>query len=148
MSQLEIIELLLATDVYVTPYLDPNQITSGTLSYALGAGKAVVSTGYLHAAEALADGRGILVGFGDSAQLGQAVNTVLGNPELKSSLEGATFAYAREATWPRAGKAFLDVVTEMVAASLTRTVNPKGAVTASVIRPGIVRSQQSDPKRG
>ena len=126
MSQRDIIELLLATDVYVTPYLDPNQITSGTLSYALGAGKAVVSTRYLHAAEALADGRGMLVGFRDSAQLGHAVNAILGDPQLKSSLEQATFAYTREATWPRAGKAFLDVVTEMVAASKTRAANPKG----------------------
>ena len=56
LRQKDIIELLLATDIYVTPYLDPNQITSGTLSYALGAGKAVVSTPYLHAKEALADG--------------------------------------------------------------------------------------------
>src|SRR5258708_18408764 len=65
MKQRDIIELLLATDVYVTPYLDPNQITSGTLSYALGAGKARVSTRYLHASEALADGRGVLVEFRD-----------------------------------------------------------------------------------
>ena len=145
MSQRDIIELLLASDVYVTPYLDPNQITSGTLSYALGAGKAVVSTRYLHAAEALADARGILVGFRDSAQLGRAVNAILGDPELKSSLEQATFAYAREATWPRAGKAFLDVVTEMVAASRTRTATPKGA-TASVIGPGKTCCQQFNPK--
>lgn len=58
MAQRDIIELLLASDVYVTPYLDPQQITSGTLAYALGAGKAIVSTAYLHAKEALADGRG------------------------------------------------------------------------------------------
>ena len=63
LDQKDIIEYLLATDVYVTPYLDPNQITSGTLSYALGAGKAVVSTPYLHAQEALAKDRGILVDF-------------------------------------------------------------------------------------
>ena len=63
LEQKDIIEYLLATDVYVTPYLDPNQITSGTLSYALGAGKAVVSTPYLHAKEALAEDRGILVDF-------------------------------------------------------------------------------------
>ena len=56
LGQDDMIEFLLASDIYVTPYLDPNQITSGTLSYALGAGKAVVSTPYLHAKEALADG--------------------------------------------------------------------------------------------
>ena len=58
LRQKDVIEFLLASDIYVTPYLDPNQITSGTLSYALGAGKAVVSTPYLHAKEALADDRG------------------------------------------------------------------------------------------
>jgi len=80
MSQRDIIDLLLATDVYVTPYLDPNQITSGTLSYALGAGKAVVSTRYMHAAEALADGRGVLVEFRDPGGLGRAGRRHPGRP--------------------------------------------------------------------
>jgi predicted GH43/DUF377 family glycosyl hydrolase len=114
MSQPDIIELLLATDVYVTPYLDPNQITSGTLSYALGAGKAVVSTRYLHAREALSDGRGVLVDFRDPLQLGRAVSTILSEPATKQSLERAAFAYAHDATWPRSARAFLDVMEEVV----------------------------------
>jgi len=113
MSQRDIVELLLATDVYVTPYLDPNQITSGTLSYALGAGKAVVSTGYLHASEALGDGRGVLVEFRDPGQLAEAVSGILDNPPLKQQLEQAAFAYAHESTWPRSARAFLDVVTNV-----------------------------------
>jgi predicted GH43/DUF377 family glycosyl hydrolase/glycosyltransferase involved in cell wall biosynthesis len=112
MSQRDIIELLLATDVYVTPYLEPNQITSGTLSYALGAGKAVVSTGYLHAVEALADGRGVLVDFRSADQLARAVAGILDDPAAKDAFEEAAYAYAREATWPRSGQAFLDVVKE------------------------------------
>jgi predicted GH43/DUF377 family glycosyl hydrolase/glycosyltransferase involved in cell wall biosynthesis len=110
MSQRDIIELLLATDVYVTPYLDPNQITSGTLSYALGAGKAVVSTRYLHASEALADGRGVLVEFRDPGGLGHAVAAILADPAGKAALEQAAFAYARDATWPRSAHALLDVM--------------------------------------
>jgi len=110
MSQRDIIEFLLATDVYVTPYLDPNQITSGTLSYALGAGKAVVSTRYMHAAEALGDGRGVLVEFRDPGQLARAVLAILVDPVAKASLEQAAFAYARDATWPRSAGAFLDVM--------------------------------------
>src|SRR5258708_26327859 len=86
MSQRDIIDLLLASDVYVTPYLDPNQITSGTLSYALGAGKAVVSTPYLHAKEALGEGRGILIGFRNADQLASAVNSILASGELKQTL--------------------------------------------------------------
>jgi predicted GH43/DUF377 family glycosyl hydrolase/glycosyltransferase involved in cell wall biosynthesis len=114
MSQRDIIELLLATDVYVTPYLDPQQITSGTLAYALGAGKAVVSTRYLHAIEALADGRGLLVDFRDSAQLAEAVNSLLDNPEKKKSLESASYAYAKDMAWPRAGQRWAELMRRVV----------------------------------
>ena len=120
MTQRDIVELLLATDVYVTPYLDPNQITSGTLSYALGAGKAVVSTPYLHATEALSDGRGVLVDFRDPDQLAGAVSGILDNPAAKQRFEQAAFDYAHEATWPRSARAFLDVVTACPTARLTR----------------------------
>ena len=114
MTLREIIELLLASDVYVTPYLDPNQITSGTLSYALSAGKAIVSTRYLHAIEALADGRGILVDFRNAEELSVAVNSILNDPEYKSRLEHATYLYGRETTWPKSGRAFLDLAYEHV----------------------------------
>jgi predicted GH43/DUF377 family glycosyl hydrolase/glycosyltransferase involved in cell wall biosynthesis len=134
MSQRDIIELLLATDVYVTPYLDPNQITSGTLSYALGAGKAVVSTRYLHASEALSDGRGVLVEFRDPGQLARAVVAILDDPVAKQSLERAAFAYARDATWPRAAQAFLGVLSTMtataVAADGTHARRPAAATPA------------------
>ena len=115
LEQKDIIDYLLATDVYVTPYLDPNQITSGTLSYALGAGKAVVSTPYLHAKEALADDRGILVDFQAADQIADAVNTILDDPKLKARLEKNAYRYANEATWPKTGARFLDVMRELVA---------------------------------
>ena len=117
MSQKDIVELLLATDVYVTPYLDPNQITSGTLSYALGAGKAVVSTRYLHASEALGDGRGVLVDYRDPAQLGRAVAGILSDPAAKKTLEKAAFKYAHDASWPRSARAFLEVMAGVMPAA-------------------------------
>jgi predicted GH43/DUF377 family glycosyl hydrolase/glycosyltransferase involved in cell wall biosynthesis len=120
MSQPDIVELLLATDVYVTPYLDPNQITSGTLSYALGAGKAVVSTRYLHASEALGDGRGVLVDFRDSGQLARAVAGILADPEAKQTLEKAAFQYAHDASWPRSSQAFLDVMRSVKPAATSK----------------------------
>jgi predicted GH43/DUF377 family glycosyl hydrolase/glycosyltransferase involved in cell wall biosynthesis len=113
----DIIELLLATDIYVTPYLDPNQITSGTLSWALGAGKAVVSTPYLHATEALADGRGVLVGFRDPDELSTAINSILDDPDLKHRLEHDAYAYANEFTWPKTGTRFVEVMRELMAST-------------------------------
>ena len=64
-------------DVYVTPYLNEAQMTSGTLAYSFGLGKAVVSTPYWHARELLADGRGVLVPFGDSAAVGREIAGLL-----------------------------------------------------------------------
>ncbi len=115
LEQKDIIDYLLAADVYVTPYLDPNQITSGTLSYALGAGKAVVSTPYLHAVEALAHDRGLLVDFRSSEQIGDAITRILDDAELKTRLERNAYAYANEATWPKTGTRFVEVMSELAA---------------------------------
>jgi predicted GH43/DUF377 family glycosyl hydrolase/glycosyltransferase involved in cell wall biosynthesis len=114
LEQRDVIEYLLATDVYVTPYLDPNQITSGTLSYALGAGKAVVSTPYLHAKEALANERGLLVDFRSPEEMAAAIASILDDPELKARLEHNAYVYANEATWPNSGARFLEVMQELV----------------------------------
>ncbi|MEX2031943.1 MAG: glycosyltransferase family 4 protein [Dehalococcoidia bacterium] len=100
LSQEEILDYLTASDVYVTPYLDPNQITSGTLSCALGAGKAIVSTRYAHAVEALAEQRGTLVGFRDAHALADAVTTILDCDTLKGDLERNARAYGSHMAWP------------------------------------------------
>ena len=120
LRQKDVIELLLATDIYVTPYLDPNQITSGTLSYALGAGKAVISTPYLHAKEALADDRGLLVDFRDAGQLSSSIDSILDDPELKARLEHNAYAYASEFTWPKSGDRFVEVMRSVEASAPTR----------------------------
>jgi glycosyltransferase involved in cell wall biosynthesis len=107
LTQRDIVGYLLASDVYVTPYLDANQITSGTLAYALGAGKAIVSTPYLHAIEALADERGIIVPFRDAAAIADAVGRILDDPELKQRLERRAYAYGRQTAWPAVGRRVL-----------------------------------------
>jgi len=107
LTQRDIVGYLLASDVYVTPYLDANQITSGTLAYALGAGKAIVSTPYLHAIEALADERGIIVPFRDAAAIADAVGRILDDPDLKARLERRAYAYGRQTAWPAVGKRVL-----------------------------------------
>ena len=114
LTQREVVDYLLATDVYVTPYLDPNQITSGTLAYALGAGKAIVSTPYLHAKEVLESGRGILVPFRDSAAVAAAVNSVLGDPQRKRELETRAYEYGKEMAWPAIGRRVLALMSDVL----------------------------------
>ena len=114
LTQRQIVDYLLATDVYVTPYLDPNQITSGTLAYALGAGKAIVSTPYLHAREVLDEGRGILVPFRDAAAIGTSVRRVLADPELKHRLEARAYDYGKEMAWPAIGRRVLALMRDVL----------------------------------
>jgi len=110
LTQAQIVDYLLASDVYVTPYLDPKQITSGTLAYALGAGKAIVSTPYPHAAEVLTAKRGILVPFRSQSALAEAMVRILSDPELKERLEREAYAYGRETAWPRVGQRMLTIL--------------------------------------
>ena len=114
LSQREIVDHLLASDVYVTPYLDPNQITSGTLAYALGAGKAIVSTRYLHATEALAEDRGILVDFRSAEQLAAGALAILSDPARKEGMERRAYAYGAKAAWPAVGTRTLELMKDLV----------------------------------
>lgn len=112
LDQDEIVSYLRATDVYVTPYLDPNQITSGTLAYALAAGRAIVSTRYLHASEALANGRGILVEFRSADGLAAGMNSLLDDPSLRHTLERNAYEYGRRTEWPIVARRTLDLFSE------------------------------------
>jgi glycosyltransferase involved in cell wall biosynthesis len=95
----ELADLLRASDVYVAPYLYEAQSTSGTLSYAMGAGTAVVSTPYWHAQESLANGRGLMFDFGDSEALADSVETLLSHPvELKKARDAA-WQFTRPMVW-------------------------------------------------
>ncbi len=114
LTQRQIVDYLLATDVYVTPYLDPNQITSGTLAYALGAGKAIVSTPYLHAREVLDDDRGLLVPFRDSGAIAHAVVRVLGDATLKQRLERRAYEYGKDMAWPAIGRRVLALMRDLL----------------------------------
>ena len=101
-------EFIGATDIYVTPYLNEQQITSGTLAYVFGAGKAVVSTPYWHAQELLADGRGKLVPFRNPAAIAEAVCEFLDDPVLMERTRHAAYAMGREMIWPAAAQRYLD----------------------------------------
>jgi glycosyltransferase involved in cell wall biosynthesis len=96
----ELKQFIGAADIYVTPYLNESQITSGTLAYAFGAGKAVISTPYWHAQELLGNNRGILVPFANSKLIGDAVNRYLSDPFLMAATRKRAWKLGREMTWP------------------------------------------------
>jgi glycosyltransferase involved in cell wall biosynthesis len=105
-SDEELFKFLGAADVYVTPYLHREQLTSGTLAFAVGTGKAVVSTPYWAAQELLAQGRGKLVQFGDSKHIAQSIVGLLRNKSLISQMRRRAYEYGRSMTWPKVGKAY------------------------------------------
>lgn len=103
----ELIEFIGAADIYITPYLNPAQITSGTLAYTVGAGKAVVSTPYWHAEELLADGRGVLVPFADAAAIARRVVDLLDNESERHAIRKRAYMLGREMTWPKTARRYM-----------------------------------------
>jgi glycosyltransferase involved in cell wall biosynthesis len=106
-SRGELVKFLAAADIYVTPYLKPEQSTSGTLAYAVGSGKAVISTPYLYARELLADGRGILVPWRDSRTIGRAVVDLLSDDAKRLALCARAAAHGRSMVWPAVARRYL-----------------------------------------
>ena len=102
----ELHNFLCAADIYVTPYLNQEQLTSGTLSFAVGTGKAVVSTPYWAAMELLSDGRGKLVRFGDWPQIAESIIEILKKESLYYSLRRRAYDYGRSRTWPKIGQVY------------------------------------------
>ena len=114
-NQKELFKYLSASDIYVTPYLNEAQITSGTLSYAIGVGSAVVSTPYWHALELLADGRGRLFNFNDSNTLSSIFMELLDKPDVLEELRGKAYNYGRKITWARTGEKYIAVTNKILA---------------------------------
>jgi polysaccharide biosynthesis protein PslF len=109
LTKRELIKYLQATDIYLTPYISPNQISSGTLIYALGAGKAVVSTPYYHAQEVLANGRGILCKFQDSASIAAGINQLL-DETFRNEIQKRVYKYSRQFLWKNVAKKYINLI--------------------------------------
>jgi len=95
----ELIQFISASDIYITPYLDAAQITSGTLAYTLGAGKAIISTPYWYAEEMLADERGVLVPFSDPQALANQVIDLLDNESKRHAMRKRAYLFGRDMIW-------------------------------------------------
>ncbi|MBO9582426.1 MAG: glycosyltransferase [Sphingobium sp.] len=108
----DLLDYLQAADIYLTPYPGRNQVTSGTLAYALAMGRPVVSTPYFHAEEALANGIGTMVPFGDSAAISEAISELLADPQALKEQSRRVWQAARKTTWKQNARAVMTVLSE------------------------------------
>ena len=136
----ELKEFIGAADIYLTPYLNEAQITSGTLAYTFGAGKAVVSTPYWHAQELLAGERGLLVPFRASGAIAEGVNHFLSNPTLMTAMRKRAWKAGREMIWPVVARRYMESF-EKARASLSvpsvETVAERKIENANYPRPAL-----------
>lgn len=126
----ELLDYLQAADIYVTPYTNPAQITSGTLSYAVGVGKAVVSTPYVHATEILADGHGILVDFNDADGFAREISALLSRPADCRALSTRAYARGRTMLWSVLAEAAMAQIRAMIAVRPARLGTKSAEPTA------------------
>ena len=119
----ELYAWLLAADIYITPYINEAQIVSGTLAYAVAAGKAVISTPYWYAKELLADGRGQLFDFNDSVKLTQILKELLSNKKETKQMQQKTSAFGKQMSWGKVSKKYVDVFTHALR-NTPKKINP------------------------
>ncbi|MDY0094422.1 MAG: glycosyltransferase family 4 protein [Candidatus Vecturithrix sp.] len=131
----ELVQFIGAADIYITPYLNAAQITSGTLAYTLGAGKAIISTPYWYAQEMLAEERGVLTPFGDSAALADQVLDLLDNESKRHAMRKRAYLFGRAMIWPQVAQRYMKSFTR--ARAERRHFIPSGfAVKSLDKRPG------------
>ncbi len=121
-EQNELWEFLGVADIYITPYLNEAQITSGTLAYAMGAGKAIISTPYWYAAEMLAEGRGRLVPFNDPDAMAEQIIDLLDNDIVRHAMRKKAYMFSRDAVWKEVSNQYLRLFKEV---RRNRDANPR-----------------------
>jgi hypothetical protein len=118
----ELCEFLGTADIYITPYLEEAQITSGTLAYAMGTGKAVISTPYWYATEMLGEERGSIVPFKNPDAMAEQIIDLLDNDVKRHTIRKKAYTFCREAIWKEVSRRYLEVFSEV---QLTRSLQPR-----------------------
>jgi glycosyltransferase involved in cell wall biosynthesis len=114
LSKDELIQYLQATDVYICPYVNVDQLSSGTVTYALGAGRAIVSTPFYYATEVLADGRGILCKFKNPGSITEGIRQLLENPGQRAHIEKIAYSYGQDMTWSKVASKYASLFKEVI----------------------------------
>jgi glycosyltransferase involved in cell wall biosynthesis len=109
LTKQEVITYLHLSDMYLTPYLSKEQAVSGTLAYAMGCGRVIISTPYRYAEEMLGEGRGLLAGFKDADSMAGCIRTVLGNPAAKAAMERKTLEVGRSMIWSAVAEQYAEL---------------------------------------
>jgi len=121
----ELYAWLMAADIYITPYLNEAQIVSGTLSYAIGAGNAIISTPYWYAKELLTGGRGQLINFGDTDALASALRDLLADKTKLRSMRDKTYKFGRQMRWEKVAEKYLELFRRTAAVATKRSLSLK-----------------------
>ncbi len=135
-SPAELVEFLGSADIYITPYRSEGQVVSGTLSYALSAGKAIISTPYLHARELLAEGRGILVPFDNPSAIADTAVDLLDQEAARHAMRKRAYLHAREMTWKKVAHKYRQAFAQ---AHADRTRVPRPTFSAPLAEPSFQR---------
>lgn len=118
LSKEEIIKYLQLSDIYMTPYMGKDQAVSGTMAYAVGYGRVIVSTPYLYAKEMLADGRGLLAEFNNPDSLADCIKYIIQNPDKKAIMERNTMKIGRTMYWDKIAKCYIEVFSNIIKSAL------------------------------
>jgi len=137
----ELCEFLKATDFYLTPYVNQEQITSGTLAYAVGAGKPTISTPYWYAEELLAEGRGEVVPFRDPEAIAGALLGLLDNPARVRDMRASAYEFSRRMTWPEVGRQYLEAFRTAISTARVRASMPDVSMRHVLPITGLPRSR-------
>lgn len=135
LNETDLFKYLSATDIYITPYLNEAQITSGTLAYAIGVGSAVISTPYWHAAELLANDRGRLFNFNKPDELSTIITELFDHPEELISLKKKAMEYGQNITWSKTGEKYFSLARDVINQGTKSRVKNDGIFDLLILPP-------------